>query len=341
MAEEFRDKMKEVCGRMMEDELRECSLPGRESAETSPTGAMPGEDGFFISKDGSAVSEEDKVMELAEKITALLPEDQNLLYLHYCLHIPDQRAAEILGVSQAFEKRIYVEKILSVFSDSGKPLLWKACEKALFQYTAYDPTAFSGFPSYSRRFRRKLKKIRAAQKTQSPILIFARRAAVFLLVITLGFSGAMVTNAEFRQKVVEWFVETFPEFTRFRLTNTEKRKASAIEEEMKDYSIMYIPDGYVLEEVFDGTITLIYQFINTNNEEIVISLRSENAVSSYDTERADIEVCELGNISAYYWETDHLHYIVWQWDNLQFSIVSKLDQEEIIKIAKNIKKSNK
>lgn len=352
MDDELRDRMQEVCNLMFEEELNasraECEIPPEEEGE----------------KDDSALYREKQVTELAEKILALLPPDQSLFYFHYCFHIPDKKAEKILGVSQAFEQRIYLERVLAAFMNAGeaeeteagrmgpgklstekkfieKAVMEAACKKAFAEYSAYDGAELSGFPIYSRRFCRKLKKIRAAQKIQSPILVFARRAAVFLLVLTLGFSGAMVTNAEFRQKVVEWFVETFPEFTRFRLNHTGQRSVGEVEKEIKLYTITYIPKGFVLEDLFDGTISLIYHYKNDEGERLIISMHSENASSSYDTEDARIDIININDTTVYYWETEALHYAVWQQGDIQFNIISTSDQEEIVKVVQNIKKNNK
>ena len=66
---------------------------------------------------------------------------------------------------------------------------------------------------YSRRFRKQLRKIHITQQPTDHLFRGILRAAAVFLAISLGFSTAMVTNAEFVE-ILEWIVETYPKYSK-------------------------------------------------------------------------------------------------------------------------------
>lgn len=278
---------------------------------------------------------------LAERIGLLPPPDQSLLYFHYCFDISDKDAGEILEITRPLAKRIYIENVLSAFlldtSDSeenhriGEESMKRACEKALLEYADYNPAEFTGYPVYSKRFRKRLKKIRAAQKTDRVLPLLVKRAAVVLLVISMGFTTVVVADAGFREIVAEWVVEALTEFSRFRIENM----LSDSNTELK-YKIEYIPDGFELVESIEEEIYSYYRYDN-GKDKIVITLAAFPVISSLDTENIKTEQFEFHGNQAYRWKINEVNYMLWRQDELQISILSTLELSEIYNIANGIK----
>lgn len=328
MADAFRDKMKNVCGQMLEEELKACSLERMASCKEA-------------TEDKRDLQDEKFTTQLAERIAALPVEDQSLLYLHYCFNIGDRGIDDVLGMDHSFEKRSYIEKVLSVFA--GKDLkqisyknLKEASEKALEAYISSDVTIPVPMPVYSLKFRKKLKKIHAAQKIVPQYLRIARQAAIILLALGLTFSTAMVVNADFREWILEWVVETFPEFTRFHLYEEKIDGMQFVE--LSSYDIGYIPEGFYLLEKSERSSMIVYRYVKGENEKITISIKKLAVGSSFNTEEANLETISFGDSTAFCWNKGGKEYMVWKDGGAYFSIVSTSERREVIKIAKKIKK---
>ena len=64
----------------------------------------------------------------------------------------------------------------------------------------------------------------SAEKSRTYIVFrrFGKAVAVAAITITLLFSTAMVANAQFREKVIAWVVETFEKYSIFELQSDGK-----------------------------------------------------------------------------------------------------------------------
>lgn len=317
------DKIKELFSRVVETELDQCEA--EEKVQTNDIVEV----------------ELKEIGGLAERICLLPPPDQSLLYFHYCFDISDESAGEILGITRPLAKRIYIENVLSAFlldtSDSeenhriGEESMKRACEKALLEYADYNPAEFTGYPVYSKRFRKRLKKIRAAQKTDRVLPLLVKRAAVVLLVISMGFTTVMAADAGFREIVAEWFVEALTEFSRFQI----ERMPSDSDEKIK-FKFEYIPDGFELTNYIENDAICFYRYEN-GEEKILITCADFPISSSLDAQGAVIEQFEFHGNTAYRWKIDNVNYLVWSRSEVQFSITSALELSEIYNIANGIK----
>ena len=74
----------------------------------------------------------------------------------------------------------------------------------------------------------------SAEKSRTYIVFrrFGKAVAVAAITITLLFSTAMVANAQFREKVIAWVVETFEKYSIFELqSNAENTKIESVDKD--------------------------------------------------------------------------------------------------------------
>ncbi|EKC72345.1 conserved hypothetical protein, membrane or secreted [human gut metagenome] len=76
---------------------------------------------------------------------------------------------------------------------------------------------------------------------------FGKAVAVAAITITLLFSTAMVANAQFREKVIAWVVETFEKYSSFELQSDGENT----QPDLQSYKPTYLPDGAELKNTVE------------------------------------------------------------------------------------------
>lgn len=211
-------------------------------------------------------------------------------------------------------------------------LMEKACRLAIRQYIFFDSLQPIEIPKYTNRFRSKLKTIKTAQK---PLNNIGKRIAVIALICVIGFSSVIAVNAEMRRKVFDWIVETFPQFSIFSTQNADEKDSV---EELKTYTITYIPIGFKLSNTLVGKSMIVYEYINDNGTTISATFKLPDSISYMDTENTEINQFIYKDNIAYWWKTDGFTYLVWQQDRYQCNITAELCFDEVLKIANSVKK---
>lgn len=158
----------------------------------------------------------------ANKILALPFPEQAVFHLYYAFHLDDSQINEILMIPYAQGMRIsmlnYLQKWTSTPEIFACPeSISQICTISLTKLMAEINTTEDIQHVYSRRFRKQLRKIHITQQPTDHLFRGILRAAAVFLAISLGFSTAMVTNAEFRGKILEWIVETYPKYSKIGL----------------------------------------------------------------------------------------------------------------------------
>lgn len=282
----------------------------------------------------------EQINKLAQKIILLPLEYQHILFLRFCFKNTIFEIDKIMEIENTNGKLLYVEKMLSrrmaldhSWIDSES--LEEACELGLKEYMKeYDDLVEGYEPNYSRAFRRKLKDIKSAQKSYEIYKIIAKRAAIFILISTLGLSAVLAINVEAREKFFHWIIETFPKFSILKSQSTNINDSINLTE----FKIDYVPGGFKVVDISEGRNMLIYDYLKDNNLELSIKLfiPSDEKVSHYDTENADIQEFAFKGSQAYFWKTDHFTYLLCYQDGIECHISGNLDKNEMIKIAENI-----
>lgn len=277
----------------------------------------------------------------SRKILALPFPEQAVFLLYYGFHMNDSQISEVLALPYAHGMRIGMLNTLQAWASTPEVFcdpeaLSQACKLALKKLMDEVNMQPDVLHAYSRHFRKQLRKVRAAQKPVDYLLQGVSKAAAVLLAVSIGFSTAMVTNAEFREKVLEWIVETYPKYSKIRLDGVQDRSGSDRASDLDSFQITYIPDGYEL--VYQGDIQLMknYRYKNSEGKSITIQLVPGDGSNNYNTENAEINSCMVDGRSVLYWEQDGFHMCVAKEGEWLLSVVSELPVEEMFRIIENI-----
>ena len=284
-----------------------------------------------------------QIDQLARKISLLPSEYRNILFFRYCFNSTPSETNKMLGTESSISKLRYVEKMLSGFMKLegcwiDENSMEKACEIALVEDTKdYDNTIILHKPNYSKDFRLKLKDISIKQKPNNMLKLIFKRVAIFILVSILSFTTILAVNAEARENVLGWIIETFPKFSIFAPQVVDADKKSV---DLTSLKINYIPMGFELSDIHEGRKMLIYNYSTENNQELTIKLfdPSGQGKSYYDTENSEVEEIIFKGSQAYTWQTEKMTYLIWNQDGVECHISGDLNKNEILKIAENISK---
>jgi hypothetical protein len=203
-------------------------------------------------------------------------------------------------------------------------------------------------PTYSEdRIREKcLAKIHASKRAHGLKLVRGRRklfsvlrtAAMFALALLLTGTVAISVNAELREKLFDWFVETFPQYSDFRVS-TDVPLTEESFDKLALYEPTYIPDGFSEFSIGDMD-TMVYFDYSSNDDGSLLSIMGRlptGGAVGMNTEGVEIEKTSFQGEEAYYWEKDGIAYYTFILDGYHFTITGPLARSEIYKIAENIK----
>lgn len=264
---------------------------------------------------------------LAEKILLLPHEWQSLLYFRYCFGSSPHEAEQMLDIAQARGRLGYLRQSLSlalglpdgtVATDTSMGL---GCAVALQVYlqtleAEATPDETVDYPLHKRPVISLWRKLR-------------RGVAVAAAVVMLTFSTAMVANAELREQVISWLVETFPQFSVFMPNSIQNETAVS----PHDLSIQYIPEGFILGDTLSDDSIIARYYTNATGEEIEI-IFAINTTFNLDTEDADLYEIVIKESQAFWWKKDGSVNMVWQQDGVECRIKAAVPLEEVLKIAK-------
>ncbi|WMJ84327.1 DUF4367 domain-containing protein [Oscillospiraceae bacterium LTW-04] len=323
MSSTFNDLMGDVCIQALVDDF--------EALERSSFNDMPVR---------SLAAEE--VATLAQKIAALPLEYMNTLFIKYYFNFSPEDTDTMLVTTHSAGRLRYAKNMLSHFMGLDGAIIDDhsmrlACEAALSAYVAQNVPDVWRIPKYSNAFRKKLKLVKAAQKSSSMVMAIMKRVAVFILICAISFSTALVANAKLRGRFMNWVVETFPKFSIF-ITQTEEPPSEAALSQ-SDIALGYLPDGYVLNDVSQGRNILKYNFLSGEKDKMLtisFEVTKAEVKTYYNTENSEMQRVDFKNLEAYAWQTDKKTYLVWIESDIECRISGNLDYKEIIKIAENV-----
>lgn len=285
----------------------------------------------------------EEVATLAQRIMALPIEYINTLFFRYYFNFSPEDTDDILSTTRSAGRLRYARNLLShvmgldsaMIDDHSMSL---ACEAALSEYIAQDALDVWRIPKYSKAFRKKLKLVKAAQKSTNIAITIMKQVAVFILICAISFSTALVVNAQWRQKFLNWVVEIFPQFSIFTTQTEVTSTSTALSQSAVVFG--YLPAGYEISDVFESRNMLKYNFISGDKDKMLtvsFEVSKSEIRTYYNTENSELQRIDFKNFEAYTWQTDNKTYLVWFENEIECRILGNIDYKEIIKIATNIK----
>ena len=276
---------------------------------------------------------EEEISKLAERILALPHELRDALFAHYYFGLNANETARLFNLDNPKGKLNYARRLLSLDTKINDNSLNTAVEIAVKHYTTTENNLFV-VPKYSNRFRRRLRDIDAVQATRSMLNTIMHRVAVVLLVFAIGFSTALVVDADFREDFFNWLIETFPAFSIFYENSNENNILYNFSHE--DIEIGYVPTSYKLDHYDDFYNKVVYLYSSEQLGDLIISFSIKDPFY-VNTEGIIINEVIINNAPAFWWERNSRTYLVWKHNSFSCNISAKISAEEAIKIAEHIK----
>ena len=162
---------------------------------------------------------------------------------------------------------------------------------------------------------------------------FGKKIAVILLAV-VGVGSAAAMNIQAVREPVLNFV-----FNRNNNVNKASINLEQSSNQEKNYIFQYIPDGYKLakKQYFNTDNQIVYTYQNDNQKTMYIKIQSNQTYENY-TRLVNNNYSKITkNSRSYYSIQGNKNRILWYRNKTIFNIISSLSEDEMIKIAENIK----
>lgn len=268
----------------------------------------------------------EKIRELSEKILLLPHLGKVLQFSRYCFRLSPEETEMFFQLKDAKGHFRFYRRVLSlsmglnteqVISDIS---LNQACKIALNDYLRTELKEDSA------------ENIAGRSWTHIVFKRIAKAVAVAAITTALLFSTVMVANAQFREKVIAWVVETFEKYSRFELQN-DREDAQPI---LSSYKPGYLPDGAELQNTVELPELIAYEYAVNDSGYFSILLSKADTHIYTDTEKTEIKSFDKSGTTGYYFKKDDLNYFCYERDGYFFSIYGSIDMTELIEIAAGI-----
>lgn len=192
--------------------------------------------------------------------------------------------------------------------------------------------------SFSTDFEIRMKKLLTKDRRRSSFknaMLYSRKVASILIIVLGLLFGTLLFNTEVRAAVGKVLVEWYDKFTSFTFRDDE------IIVEKKEWTLEYLPEGYVQKnyEVL-GNVTSM-EFINNQGDKIRFSYRPENSITNISVDNENHEINShviLDNKAFSITAVDERfdNGVIWNMDCYTFSLWGKISISELNKIAESI-----
>ena len=175
-------------------------------------------------------------------------------------------------------------------------------------------------------------------KIENKFARIAKRVAMIFLVVGISFTLFLATNVQAREKFFDWIVEKYEQYSIFTPEAINEDYIDKVD--IDELKINYIPDGFELDNVQKGKVSMIYKYINIDEQFFYLQINEVMSIAeshSKDTENAEMESIFIKDSEAFYWEHD-IKYLLWQQNGVECFISGNIEKDELIKIAENISK---
>lgn len=187
-----------------------------------------------------------------------------------------------------------------------------------------------------RRSKRKKAVLFSIQK----IFPIISKIAVWFMVFILGTGTVVFASADIREALYQLIVEQHERYSQIELQQGEENNAEYISN-AASYVPSYVPDQMELDQIEKLRYSVNASYIGKDNEELYLTFRQIDPTGSaeirVDTENANrIESVAIGSSEGLLVEKDGSIQIVWNADGTVLTVISNLNEEEVLRFAHGI-----
>lgn len=196
---------------------------------------------------------------------------------------------------------------------------------------------YSVSPAFEENLERLLRKGRRAEKRKSFFQSLGRVAAVLLLVSALSFAGLMTVDAAFREKVLQVFIQVFPEHTQYDYIGSQEDAM------LPELRLDALPEGFTVlsDEQFQQWVRKIHCENDAGNYlDIDVYVIPANGVKTQqiDTEDAQVSKMDIQGREVTVVSKNGWHILLWTEDSTVFSVSSNIELSYLIPFVEKITK---
>lgn len=267
-----------------------------------------------------------EIRALSEKILHLPQQGITLLFSRYCFRLSPEETEMFFQIKNAKGRFRFYRNLLSTSTGLrpgqllSDPSLDQACKIALKVYL---------------RTELKEDSVVYSDRKCQPHIVFNRirkTVVVAAIILALSFSTAMAANAQFRQNVIAWVVETFEKYSSFEIQSYGEN----VQPDLQSYKPTYLPDGAELLNTIVQPEMVVYEFVvnDSNSFELLVS-KSDTKVY-LNTENAEITPFVRNELTGYYFKNRAENYVCWEQNACFLAVYGSIDTDELIKIAVSV-----
>lgn len=188
---------------------------------------------------------------------------------------------------------------------------------------------------FSWKFKRKIKTIIKQQartpETKALIMQIKKIAAIFIITISIVFSGIMSVEA-YRIKFFNMIKEVWSELTSIVFWSDNSTNVYDFE----PVSPLYIPNGYEISEKWQNEYENVIIYSDKNINEIVYNQRAvTQSEYIFDSEDTEIKVINMNNIQVNVLTKNNITQVYWTDEKSVFFISGK-DENDIMRMVESI-----
>lgn len=167
-----------------------------------------------------------------------------------------------------------------------------------------------------------------------------QRAAVILLVVTLGFGSVMAVSPTVRAAVLQWITEWYETYVSYRYT-----QETSLPETMPEYEITALPEGYEenISERVEWPNHVQRRYENADGGVILLDYiyMTDGSLTSLETDGAAAAAVTVnGHEGQFFCSEDPGTDSTLSWidtnQNLHFTISAVMEQEDMLHMAESI-----
>ena len=218
----------------------------------------------------------------------------------------------------------------AVFDAVLRKAFTEAFEREVAEIEA-QPSAAGALPEKYRRAERKYynKKMKQSSGTYA---VLRKIAACILICLSVGFAALMAIPTV-RASVWDSVVNFYEKYIKFDFNVT-----SVGEETIGEYTLGYVPDGFVRTDALEESTSNRYRYENQEGYFFISYYYTGSQGISYDDENGKVHIVDINGEDGYLIEyIGGRHSVTWKNKETIFTVDGELSADEIIKIAEKIK----
>jgi|BioPla2DNA2_1021312.scaffolds.fasta_scaffold09352_7 hypothetical protein len=187
-------------------------------------------------------------------------------------------------------------------------------------------------------FERRRKKISNRKKWLKRTRKLSSRAAVFLVILIACMTVVTMSVDAFRIRFFNFFINEKENYTEIEKREDVSNQGVPDIEVENFFYLSYVPTGYSFKSYTTLGDSIVIQY-SSDEETIIFNQSKGDANYQLDTEGAEIRVVPIGEGSGQLILKDDRIMLFWSINEESFLIQGEASEQEIIKMAENLKKN--